>query len=197
MPNGKKNGNHTQKKNGRPDAEKQDSIEDEQFDVNIREKLIKDTIRGCVLAGLSNEVIQKYLNSGLLGFKTDNKGDVILDDEQKPTPKTLQRAQYFVYKRRAMSLNEIQQDFTDFVKTDYALEVASVKSMLKILANIMFKAVMSEKNPEKQAKLAHNLFKDMPSYTQFLDISKAAIKHGKLKLEGSNESKTSTLAANH
>lgn len=201
MPNGNKNGKFTKKEDAdiQTNAEESDNYN---LDELIKSKLIKDIIRSGVLAGINNEIMLKRINSGILGYETTSTGDLKMrkndDNENEPIPKTIGLRQFYKYKKKAMSLIEIQNDFTEFIKIDYALQVSSVKSMLQVLINIMFTAVMSEKNMEKKAKLAHNLFKDMPNYTQFLDIKKSAIKHGRLKITDEElKHDTNSLASNN
>lgn len=177
MPNGKNGKNRT-------NAEDSDNIKDA-FDSEYR--IAKDFIRACVSAGIPDPVILNQINLGVLGIETNPDGTPKMEGAKLVTKK-ISRTTFYTYKKDALSLESIQRDFSDFVKTDYAIQIAGVKATLRVLINIMFKAVMAETDPVKQAKLAHNLFTDMPSYTQFLDIKRKAIQHGKLSLKDKNES---------
>ena len=175
MPNGKngKNGN------GHKDASQ---IDADELEDNLQQKLIKDIIRSCVMAGVNSAATRKYINA-VLGPKTDRNGDIILDKDDNPVPKQISKSTFYRIRETALSYAEIEKDMKDFVKIDYALEISSTRSMLKVLINIIFQSILSEAEKNKRAKLAIDLIKAFPNYTQFLDINKSAIQHGKIKLE--------------
>jgi len=148
----------------------------------IEYSLAKAWIRAAVVNGVADEIIRSQINSGLLGFETDKNGIPTKDAKGQLIPKTIARSTYYEYKAEAISLTGIKQDFQDFARIEYAVQVSGVKAMLQVLVNIMFTSVMAESNLTQRAKLAHNLFQDLPSYTQFLDIEKDAIVHKKIDI---------------
>lgn len=175
-------------------TEKEENLQDI---VNFEYRLAKDFIRACITGGMSDPVTMNLINQGVLGVEINKDGTPKRDDKNKVITKKISRATYYIWKKDAISLDSIQADFTDFVKIDYAVQIAGVKSMLQVLINIMFKAVMAESDSVKQARIAHNLFQDMPSYTQFLDIEKKAIQHGKISLKDLKKNENSQLATSN
>lgn len=153
----------------------------------IEYSLAKAWIRAAAVNGIADEIIRSQINSGLLGFETEKDGTPKKDPKGQLIPKTIARSTYYEYKAEAISLDGMKQDFQDFARIEYAVQVSGVKAMLQVLVNIMFTSVMAESNLTQRAKLAHNLFQDLPNYTQFLDIEKEAIVHKKIDIATEDE----------
>lgn len=184
MPRGKNSQNKT------VNAEKVDNLKDEK---DIQYMIAKDFIRACH-GRISDPITRNLLNQGVLGVEMNDDGTPKKDSNNDITTKKISRATFYIWKKDAISLESIQQDFTDFVKIDYAVQIAGIKSMIQVLVNVMFTAIMAENDGMKKANLAHKLFTDLPLFTQFLDIEKRAIQHGKISLKDAKKNEKSTLA---
>lgn len=181
-------------KNVRNDSEKADNSKDE---LDIQYRLVKDLIRA-LNGRMSDPMMLGMINSrGFLGYETNPDGSPKKDKDDKFTTKKISIRTFYRWKHDALSLESIQKDFTDFVKMDYAIQVAGIKAMLEVLVNVMIGSVMVETDSYKKANLAHKLFTDLPLLSQFLDIEKRAITHGKISLKDNRKNENSSLVASN
>lgn len=145
------------------------------------EARLKNIMRFLAFGNFSDDYALKYINSGVLGFKLDKNDQIIVDKDNKPVPVTIGRTKYYEYKKQMLQQVSINAEFTEFAKTKYSQEILNILSLLKELQSKSidnFNRTMND--PVANQKIIDSITKNLPAYTQYMDVLKRMQKHGRL-----------------
>jgi len=160
------------------------------------DKRLKGLIRLCAFGKFSPDYALKYINSGILGFETNKEGDLKLDKEKKPIPITISRRTYFRVKAETLSEGDANKEFSEFVSKGYLVEMQTILSVLAELHAQSLDNLARAKNPKDKQMIINSIFRNLPAYTQYMDILKKILKTG-VKPTNETLDKTNALATHN
>lgn len=138
---------------------------------NTVESRLKDLVRLCEFGRFSTEYALQYINSGILGYKTLKKGEA-------PKPITISQATYFRIKADNSNALGITNELTEFAKFGYVVEIRQILGTLRELQAVSADNLAREKDPSKRQRIVDSITKNIPAYTQYIDILTKMIKRG-------------------
>lgn len=122
----------------------------------------------------------KYINSGVLGFETD-KGGHMKQKDGKPIPITISRTTYYRYREYFAKPESVTEELHEFARSRYTHEILNILSLLKELqAKSIDNFNRTMNDPIANQRIIDSITKNLPAYTQYMDVLKKMQNHGKL-----------------
>ncbi|KAF6245468.1 hypothetical protein [Nitrosopumilus sp. b2] len=118
------------------------------------------------------ELSLRYINSGILGNKTNSKGVSMTDKNTgKAIPITISRSTYYRYKKETQELSEFYQYLRDFVSMGFLKMMIGFQHELAYLHKLSAENLLATKNPsERQHIIDSMVTKVLPTQSAFADI---------------------------
>lgn len=120
----------------------------------------------------------KTINSGMLGFYTNDKGERLVDkNTNKPIPITIARSTYSKYKEEFGELPELYQTLREFALKGYTHLIVGFQAELAYLHNLSTENMLALKDPlERQSVIDSLITKIIPAESAFADMLQEMIK---------------------
>jgi hypothetical protein len=114
----------------------------------------------------------KYINSGVLGYKTNQNGTEKIDrNTGRKIPLTISRSTYFRYRKESQEISHIYNDLRDFVMKGYIKLLAGFQEELAYLHRLSAENLLATKNPlDRQHIIDSMVTKVVPTQSAFADI---------------------------
>lgn len=113
----------------------------------------------------------KTINSGMLGFETNEKGEKLIDKTtNKPIPIQIGRSTYFKYKDEFGELPEMYQTLRDFAVKGYMNLIVGFQAELAFLHNLSTETMLSLQGLERQHVIDSLITKIIPAESAFADL---------------------------
>jgi len=131
----------------------------------------------------SDIVALSYINSGLLGFKTDKQNKVLKDVNGKPIPITISKKTFYKYKPFAYDVNLAFDTMTEFAKKGYTIMMEQFRKEMLHLHQLSFdnlsRCPLDE--PVNRQRIISSIVKDvLPGVLALCDIIKDIIERNKM-----------------
>lgn len=138
---------------------------------------LKDAIRFTSFGNFTVDNALKYINSGILGQREKK------DPNNEPLPVTISRKTYFRYKTEALDIEEIRHELNEFMQKGYVVDLMTVRSVLKESFAMMEQTIFNkDTKPRDKMFVIVNLVRNLPLYTQYLEVLRVLHEKGKLPL---------------
>lgn len=119
----------------------------------------------------------KYINMGMLGFKTDKQGNQIKVDG-KPIPITISPASYYKYKKQFTDLPQIYEDIREFGMQGYTSTMFAFKEELATLHTMAVDIMLSRTDAMEKLHAIESLVKEIiPAESAMADMLKKISRH--------------------
>jgi len=140
---------------------------------------LKGAIRFTNFGNFSLKDALTYINSGVLGHVT--KKNTKKDEE--PTPVTISIATFYRYKKEALDIEEIRREISEFMQKGYVTDLMTVRSVLQEVFAIMTQSLFKKDvTTRDKVFISVNLIRNMPLFTQYLEVLRVLHEKGKLPL---------------
>lgn len=155
------------------------------FDTNTQNEIkqrILHIIWTCESFHFSVDLSLKYINSGILGYKTNSNGAEKIDrNTGKRIPITLSRSTYFRYKKESQEISQIYNDLRDFVMKGFIKLLVGFQAELAYLHRLSAENLLATKSPlERQHIIDSMVTKVIPTQSAFADILREMVSDGEL-----------------
>lgn len=148
---------------------------------------VKNAIWTSEAFGFTNLNALKYINSGVLGYRTNADSSILVKDNM-PVPITISMSTYKRHKKAFSELPEIYQDLRNFALTGFTVMVRKMLSEVETLSKMSFENMMAEPVGIKRQSIIDSIVtKVMPTQSAFGDLLKGMIERGILKTGTKNE----------
>ena len=121
--------------------------------------------------GFKAESAIKMINGGLLGFKVDEKGELIKGPDQKSIPLTISRASYYNYLKKYSEMPEYYKELREFALGGYSKLAVGFQKELTFLHAMAAEILLSTTDKtEKLHAIDLLVSKVIPTQSAFADI---------------------------
>jgi hypothetical protein len=140
---------------------------------------IRNILWTCESFHFTNDYTLNYINSGILGFSKE-----IDPKTGKLKPIIISRRTFFRYKKHYLRPEQLQQDFSYFVNTAYAIMMKGFLEELIHLHQLSAGNLMKEEEPIKRQQIIESIVKTIiPTQSAFADMIKNMIEKGKIQCQ--------------
>jgi len=136
--------------------------------------------------GFKPDSALKMINSGLLGYRVDSKGETVKEDG-KAVPLTVSRASYYNYQKKYTDMPEYYKELKSFAMNGYARLAVGFQKELSFLHSMAAEILLSEKeNMNKLHAIDILVSKIIPTQSAFADILKEMLIDNPSMMEDNN-----------
>lgn len=118
----------------------------------------------------------KFINSGMLGYRTNKEGEQLKADDGRPTPLTISQASYFNYKKEFEEMPQIYEDLGNFAISGYTKLMIGYQEELGTLHRMSTQNLLAKDlTPiERQSIIDSMVTKVITTESAFADMLKDA-----------------------
>lgn len=159
------------------------------LDKNLpKQDMIANAIHLVNAFGMKPEPAMKMINAGLLGYKTDSKGEAMKGDDGKLIPITISRASYYIYQKKYDEMPEYYKQLKDFAIKGYSKLAVGFQKELSFLHSMAAEILLAEKdNMNKLHAIDVLVSKVIPTQSAFADILREMLEDNPSMMEATKD----------